>query len=137
MTGYRNGVPYGKSFTLREPAEFKANEAVVLIGLRHLPGSPNKALRGTIGRARLFDRALSAEEVKTGAATLDSSVSDDQMLAAMSAEEKAFYTKANTVIAQIEQQVKELAPPPGQGQKGSLEDLALAILNMKEFIYIR
>ena len=137
VTGYRNGIPYGNPYTLRAPAEFKANEAVVLLGLRHLPNSANKALRGSIDRARLFDRALTAEEVKTGAATFDASVSEEQLLAAMTADQKEYYSKANHVISQIEQQVKELAPPPGQGQKGSLEDLALAIINMKEFIYIR
>ena len=59
---YRNGVPYGAPYTKGEPLAFGAGEARVLIGLRH-KGAGNGFFAGDIEEARLYDRALTAEEI--------------------------------------------------------------------------
>jgi hypothetical protein len=63
VTGYRDGKPYGKAYSSSGPLAFKANSAVVVFGCRHEPVGGNKMLAGTIAAARLYDRALSLEEV--------------------------------------------------------------------------
>jgi hypothetical protein len=92
VTLYRDGERVGDGYT---PAgsglqTYKATDARVLFGLRHTGGA-NGFLRGEIDEARLYDRALSAAEVKASAAAGPDAggVSAEAMLAAMTAAEKA------------------------------------------------
>ena len=59
---YRNGVPYGQPFN-KGSATFPKGRTSVLFGLRHLPAGGNRYLSTTIDKARLYDRALTANEV--------------------------------------------------------------------------
>ncbi len=62
ITLYRNGARYGKSYQQGELQTFAAGSARVVLGKRHLaPGVT--ALAGEIEEARLYSRALTAEEV--------------------------------------------------------------------------
>jgi WD40 repeat protein len=66
ITAYRNGKPYGQEYKKQGPVPFLKNKAYVLFGLRHYPapsGRLNGWLAGTIVQARLYDRALTADEV--------------------------------------------------------------------------
>lgn len=63
VTGYRNGLPYGKPYTTSALMTFAAGKSQVLFGLRHSPPGGNHYLTGAIERAALYDKALSAEEV--------------------------------------------------------------------------
>jgi hypothetical protein len=59
---YRNGEPYGSPYTpAPAPVMFRAGESQVLLGMRHANRGP---LAGEIEEARLYDRALSADEVR-------------------------------------------------------------------------
>jgi len=101
VTLYRNGVPYGDTYKSREPmAVFEAGDAHVLLGRRHTGGG-NSFLTGEIEEARLYDRALRADEVaasfKAGVAT----VSENDLLAAMTAGEKQQYEQLNATVARL------------------------------------
>jgi hypothetical protein len=92
ITVYRDGERVGDPYS---PAgsgvqTYKAKGARVLFGLRHTGGA-NGFLRGEIEEARLYDRALSAAEVKASAVAGPdaASVSTEAMLAAMTPTEKA------------------------------------------------
>jgi hypothetical protein len=62
ITLYRNGTRYGKSYQQGALQPFAAGSARVLLGKRHLaPGVT--ALAGEIEEARLYSRALTADEV--------------------------------------------------------------------------
>ena len=63
ITGYRNGKLYGKGYSSKGPLAFKANGAVVVFGCRHEPAGGNKMLAGTVSIARIYDNALSPEQV--------------------------------------------------------------------------
>ncbi len=63
ITGYRNGKPYGKGYASKGPLAFKAEKAVIVFGCRHEPAGGNKMLAGTVSIARVYDKALSLEEV--------------------------------------------------------------------------
>ncbi len=66
ISAYRNGQPYGKPYQAGGTATFAANKTQVVFGLRHGAAAPGKMLLGTIERAKLYDRALTAEEIASG-----------------------------------------------------------------------
>lgn len=63
ITGYRDGKPYGRPYKSSGPITLASGKWVVTFGLRHSPAGGNKHLSGTVLKARLYDRALSADEV--------------------------------------------------------------------------
>ncbi len=67
ITGYREGRPYGAPYKGAALQPFRAGEARVVFGVRHTPPGGNKMLAGTVVRATLYDRALSAAEVAASA----------------------------------------------------------------------
>jgi mono/diheme cytochrome c family protein len=79
IVAYRDGAPYGKPYRSEKLAEFAAGSWQVVFGLRHSPAGGNKHLAGRIDRVRLYDRALSAEEVAASAGTISTHVSDEEI----------------------------------------------------------
>jgi hypothetical protein len=67
ITGFRNGVPYGQPYQTEGPVEFAPNRYQVLVGLRHAPAEGNRLLRGKVRTARIYDRALTPDEIKASA----------------------------------------------------------------------
>ena len=68
VTGYRQGRPYGESYNPGPPVAFSPAVGVeILFGLRHAPPGGNRHLTGSILRANLYDRALTADEVRRSA----------------------------------------------------------------------
>lgn len=67
ITAYRNGAVYGSSYRSKGLQTFPAGKTEVLFGLRH--GSPggNRLLKGVVSQARLYDRALTQEEIQASA----------------------------------------------------------------------
>lgn len=63
IAAYRNGQPYGRPYPSKGIQTFKRGEAEIVFGIRHGPPGENKMLAGTIFKARLYDRALTAAEV--------------------------------------------------------------------------
>ncbi len=59
---FRNGQPYGASYAKPPLLEFPAKDARVLLGLRH-KGAGSGFFAGEIEEARIYDRALTAEEI--------------------------------------------------------------------------
>jgi hypothetical protein len=64
ITAYRNGQQYGESYVVEKPTVFPAGEARVLFGQRHTGGG-NAFLAAEVEEARLYDRALTAEEIRS------------------------------------------------------------------------
>ena len=86
---FREGQPYGKPYT---PAgslhTFRAGETRVLLGLRHR-GAGNGFLSGGVERAALYDRALSQEEIAASFRSQGRSVPLAEVLANLSASQRA------------------------------------------------
>jgi hypothetical protein len=89
ITGFRDGTPYGKGYASKGPAGFAAGKAVVAFGVRHEPAGGNRMLAGTVGVARLYDKALSREEVAASFAAGSTFASDAEIDAQLSAEDRA------------------------------------------------
>ena len=135
VTAYRNGVTYGKVFMIEGPAAFEAGKARALFGLRHGEPGGNRMLTGAIRRAALFDRALSAEEIKALATGDPTFVSTTDLLAAMTADERTEFARLEKSIGDAREAVKEMQRR--HGLESEWADLAHAIFNLKEFVYVR
>ena len=138
ITGYRNGQAYGKAYQSSPPVTFKAKQAEVLFGLRHGDASGGRLLRGKILEARLYDRALTREEIEAIAAKDANFVSEQKLLASLNEEEIAQWQRwqrEQSTHKQALENLEDIAPKSGRDEVWS--DLALAIFNMKEFIYVR
>jgi hypothetical protein len=101
IAAYRNGKPYGKPYTSESPQRFAAGESRVVFGLRHSPPGGNKFFTGGIDRAKLYDRALTSEEIAVSAGVAPESTIDAEIAALLSPEQKSR-------IAAIEFEIEEL-----------------------------
>ncbi len=110
IAGYREGKPYGKPYKSNGPARFVRGEAVVVFGLRHDPPGGNKMLAGTILKARIYDRALSPEEVAASAANDGGIVDEPALVARLSPETKARRQAIKHHQEQLAARRKELEP---------------------------
>ncbi|MGC4042376.1 MAG: DUF1553 domain-containing protein [Armatimonas sp.] len=100
---YRNGVPYGESYATEGPLKFTAGNAKLLLGMRHTGGG-NAFLTGELEEARVYDRALSAEEVAASYAAGVAALDEKTIEAALTEPERAERRKlkaerANLLVA--------------------------------------
>lgn len=107
---YRNGMPYGKPFR-KGRAVFPKGKTSILFGLRHLPAGGNKYLSVRIDRARLYDRALTAEEVAASAGNAHLYVSNDDLRNALTPEQRAESDKLAEGIKADEAALKNVPGP--------------------------
>ena len=89
IIGYRNGQPYGKPYKSNGPVTFKAEQAHIVFGLRHSPAGGNRLLAGAIDAAQLYDRALTAKEVEASAAAAADGITQNMILAELTATESS------------------------------------------------
>lgn len=138
ITGYRNGKPYGRSYKSNGPFEFKKGQAIVSFGVRHLPASPGRLLNGFVYKANLYDRALSADEIAATATGKVRFVSDQAVHDALSNTDRESIDSLRREIGDIENQIASLGKlPTGDLSRESWNELARAILTLKEFLYVR
>jgi len=135
ILGYRNGRPYGKSYKT-DFQVFEKGKSRVVFGLRHgTDAAGNRMLQGRIFDATLYDRALTPDEVSASATGDHLYISAARILAAMTPTQKQRRDESNRAIRRLETELASLGKPVAAGQ--AYADLALAIFNMKEFIYVR
>ena len=87
ITLYRNGKPYGKPYR-KGPATFPKGKSAVIFGLRHLPAGGNKYLNVRVDKARLYDRALTAEEVAASSEGENLYITDKQLRLALNSQQQ-------------------------------------------------
>ena len=109
-TLYRNGERYGKPYR-KGMATFPKEQTSVLFGLRHLPAGGNKYLAVSIDRARLYDRALSADEVRAAASGDHLFISESELVEALSAEQRKARAALNEQTKDAEKALGELPEP--------------------------
>jgi hypothetical protein len=132
--GYRNGETYGKPYKTKT-SKFTANESVVSFGVRHLPATPQRMLHAKIRKASLFNRALTKTEI---GALLNpySYVSENEIIDHLSPEDENKFKNLASIKAEIVQKIQGLEDLT-TNDKPELQDFALALYNMKEFIYLK
>ena len=135
ITAYRNGKPYGTPYKSRGPVQFEARDANILFGLRHGAPGGNRNLTGRIYAASLFDRALTAAEIEACARADGRFVPMERVLAELTEKERREYKAAEKERGDFEQQLRALEK--SKGMTSEWANLAHALFNLKEFIYIR
>ena len=135
ITAYRNGKVYGKPYKSDGLVTFEAGKSQVLFGNRHGEPVGSRMLSGRIHKARIYGRALSAHEVEVLATGKSDAITDQNLVDAMTATERADYESLNKELAQAEERLKSAKQFAGLSSEWA--DLAHAMFNLKEFIFIR
>jgi len=134
---YRNGQPYGKSTNKGSLQTFNQSDAQILFGLRHgLPneGNDGRKLFARLHAARLYDRALTADEVMASARH-ESFVTEEMLLAELSEQQRDELLQLRETLKTLKEQQDDLPAPHKPNEAWAR--LAHAIFNLKEFIYLR
>ena len=134
VTGYRNGKVYGRPYQTKT-SSFKKDESVISFGLRHLPSNPNRLLNGSIRKASLIKRALTQVELKSFFNPV-LYVSNDEIIDKLGRGLRAKLIDSMNEKEHLENEISGLQKMQ-VSEVTKLQDLALALFNMKEFIYIR
>ncbi|MDG2224200.1 MAG: DUF1553 domain-containing protein [Rubripirellula sp.] len=138
VVGYREGEPYGKPYPSNGPNQFRNGNAIVSFGVRHLPAGGNRLLAGRIDEARLYDRALSDGEIAASFANGSGAVTRNQLLAAMSENQRAELQEIEARIEVLETEFRSLGAVSSRSPElVAWIDVVHASLMMKEFIYVR
>jgi hypothetical protein len=98
VTGYRDGQVYGQTYHASFPLAFQAGHAKLLFGLRHGEPTANRLLAGVIVQARLYDRALSPEQVAASAGVVSTHVTPEAVQARLSAADRKEWQTLQTRI---------------------------------------
>ena len=140
IRAYRNGQPWGDPIRKAELQSYPKGESRILFGLRHgTTATGNKTLRGRIHEARLYTRELSANEVQAAYTGGPVAVTREDITRLLTEMQREQVTTLEAGIAALESEEAELRR---RGANLPLEerrwqDLAHAIFNLKEFIYLR
>ncbi|MBR9802746.1 DUF1553 domain-containing protein [bacterium] len=137
IQGYRYGQPYGKAYQSNGPQEFQAGNSVVSFGVRHLPAGGNKMLSGRILRARLYDKALTSEQIQASFRTAPTVVTEQEVRNALTTADRERLIALERQIIAVEQQLKNFPSVPEAGPSAVWADLAQALFTFQEFIYLQ
>ena len=123
---YRNGRPYGKPYR-KGSATFPKNQTSVLFGARHLPAGGNRYLSVSIDKARLYNRALSADEVAAANSGNHLFVSDTELEKALTPAQKVRRKALDRALEESKVALKRVPKPhdlrkPQQDAKKRFED---------------
>ncbi|QDV48617.1 DUF1553 domain-containing protein [Gimesia fumaroli] len=88
IAAYHNGAPYGITYQSPQLQPFSAGKTEVLFGLRHGSPAGNRLLKGVISRARLYDRALTPEEIQASAKWGGAYFSEAELMAVLTKPEQ-------------------------------------------------
>jgi hypothetical protein len=140
IRAFRNGKPYGEPIRKSDAVVYAKGEGEILLGLRHGRAAVgNKVLRGRILEAKLYNRALSPSEAEAAYLGGPVPVSEDDLRAALAEPDRERLAQLENEIAALEFEEKELAEA-GAGEPAERHrwtQLAHAIFNLKEFVYLR
>jgi hypothetical protein len=100
ITVYRNGAPYGQSYTQGTLTSFAAGSARVVLGKRHLsPGIPS--FLGEMEEARLYSKALNARQISDLFSAGVPAISPETLAAALSPKDRKTWTSLRSQIASL------------------------------------
>lgn len=136
ITGYRNGVPYGTSYPSSGPIRFEQNDAILSFGLRHLPAGGNRLLAAHIERAAFYDRALSDSEVARSYRAAGTGITEQQLLEAMTTEERARLEQARGQADQWRAELQALGPQREPQEHAVWSEMSRSLFLLKELIYV-
>jgi hypothetical protein len=109
ILAYRNGQPYGNPMRKEAAVKFEAGKSQILFGLRHGNGpGGNRMLNATILAGKLYDRALSPEEVAVSADATNTYVTEAEIVSKLLPAEKDWRAAAQRELNELKQQHADL-----------------------------
>ena len=102
---YVDGKLSGKPYQTGVPT-YASGQAQLVFGLRHSPVGGNRLLAGTILRAAFYDRALSADEVAAAAAHQSDYVTEAELLAQLTSQQRAERASIGPQLVAIRDQME-------------------------------
>jgi Protein of unknown function (DUF1553)/Protein of unknown function (DUF1549)/Concanavalin A-like lectin/glucanases superfamily/Planctomycete cytochrome C len=111
ITGYRDGLPYGKPYKSSGPLVFQAKNSQIVFGLRHGPSGGNKHLAGAIERANFYDRALSPEEVAASAGVASRHIGEEELAGRLKPPQRYLRNKLLAEIVDASQKLSAASDP--------------------------
>ena len=112
ITLYRNGVPYGNSYTKGKVQPFIKGKSRFLFGQR-LSGV-NPPLAGEIEEARVYRQALNAAEVAASFEAGPEGVSTEELLAVLTADQRKQLRALHKTRDQLRAELQKLDPTSGE-----------------------
>lgn len=138
ITAYRNGQVYGKSYQSVGIQPFTAGQSILTLGVRHLPAGGNRMFKGAIHQAKLYNVALSPDEVLASYEDAQGFVSDSTVLSRLSAKQQAEIEQWKREISQTNELRRELEPSLQMDDTQAIwSDFAHSLITLPEFIYVR
>ncbi|WP_395715544.1 DUF1553 domain-containing protein [Prosthecobacter sp.] len=139
IRGYREGQPYGRTYRKAPGATFEADKSQILLGCRHVSPSGNRGLRARIDRARLYDRALTPEEIAQTSRIEANTIRESDVLAALSEAQRLQLAQLQSQRDAMNQALEaaRTATSSDDPQAQAWTSLAQSLINLKEFIYLR
>ncbi len=138
ITLYRDGSRYGQSYKTQAYA-FAGKQWRVLLGLRHgISVTGNRALRGRVRKAAVYDSALDAGQIAT-LSKLTVAPETKELLRLLSEAERKRHGQIAAELKELNEEALQFSKAgwPQHSEKQAWIDLAHALLNTKEFLYVR
>ncbi len=104
---YRDGQPYGEPYKSSGPVLFEAGKSRVVMALRHSPVGGGKLLDGMVETARLYDRALSREEIEASFRTVSNPVSEAELIAELNESDRQRHAKLKAEVESLAAQLRD------------------------------
>lgn len=102
IVGYRNGQPYGKPIRKDQAIRFESGKSHVVFGLRHgTEAGGNRMLNAVIAAGRLYDRALTPEEVAAASDCSGFFITEADIAARLSTAEKTTRSAQQTELTDL------------------------------------
>jgi hypothetical protein len=136
IRAFRNGVAYGTEYASDGPQAFAADAAVISFGVRHLPAGGNRLLSGVIRRARLYDRALTPDQVAS-AARAGGWISDRDLLAALDPKTRGRVVELRRRHRELKTTLDAMPDLAEDPRQQAWVELARSLFLFKEFMYVR
>ena len=141
---YRDGQLYAREYRKTELQPFEKGQAQIVFGLRHGSGpTEGRMLTGRILEARLYDRALSEQEVHAATTGIaKKTVTEKMLVEALSPEQRLKLNQLDRPMESAEQLVRtirqQIAIRKSQvfTQYRGCFGMAHALLNSREFVYV-
>ena len=112
ITGYRNGEVYGKPYNADHLKTFERGQWFFQFGLRVGTPAGQRQLRGELESAQVFNRALTADEIRASYRYEPHRIQRDAILAAMTAKQKEQRNDLKNQIGELKQAREALRPYP-------------------------
>ena len=109
VLAYRNGQPYGNPIRKEAAVKYAAGQAQILFGLRHgTEIGGNRMLTGTILSAKLYDKALTPEEVAVSADASNTFVTEAELVSKLAPTEQSARIAWQSQLRDLKQQHADL-----------------------------